>query len=373
MKITEVRLRPVAIQQTIGVLEPAWDLGGTMTFQRGGGAIVEVVTDTGLVGIGPGVKGRVLTAARAVLIGRDPLAIDQHFGELQYRMGDSRGMAGIDIALWDLRGKHLGQPLHVLWSGGRSRDRVPAYASLVRLSTPAERADLAVQLQQQGWRALKLRLHHESIARDLETVARVRHAVGPEMAILVDANQAQSIGDWQPGVRWDFPRALQTARELEQLGCQWLEEPLPRYAHAELEQLALAVALPIAGGENNRLHEFGPMLAARVFDIVQPDAMVVDGLTGLLRIGELTQRLGVPCAPHHGGRGLGTIAHLHAVAAWPHAPFVEILHDPPIGDCAHGFAMLRNPPVLDAMGSMLVPMGPGLGVDVDPALLGDPE
>ena len=98
---------------------------------------------------------------------------------------------------------------------------------MVRLSTPEERAETAAQLKSEGWRAIKLRIHHETIAEDIETVRQVREAVGDHMTITVDANQAQSATNWQPGVRWDYARALQTARELEALGVEWLEEPLP--------------------------------------------------------------------------------------------------------------------------------------------------
>src|SRR5215212_9650127 len=100
--------------------------------------------------------------------------------------------------------------------------------------------------------SIKLRLHHATMREDLETVERVREAVGDGMAIMVDANQAQSSGNWQPGVRWDFRRAAETARELQELGCYWLEEPLPRYAFRDLARLSALVELPIAGGENNR-------------------------------------------------------------------------------------------------------------------------
>lgn len=109
------------------------------------------------------------------------------------------------------------------------------------------------------------------------------------------------------------------------------------------------------------------MLESRPYDLVQPDAMVVDGLTGLARVFALARRHGVGIVPHHGGRGLGTIAHLHAVAAAPDIPFVEVLHDPPVGHFAHGFAPFVGAPTLDADGCLRLPGGPGLGVSVDPA------
>jgi L-alanine-DL-glutamate epimerase-like enolase superfamily enzyme len=368
--ITEIRLVRLKTIADVGVLEPAWNPGGEMRFQRGGGAFVEIDTDAGFVGIGPGVDPELLPVLRAQLVGQDPFPIEAHAARLRYYAPGSpyRGSAGVEIALWDLVGKACGQPLHKLWGG--EREKVPAYASMVRLSTPEERARLAAALAEQGWRAIKLRLHHATMAEDLATVEQVRAAVGERMAILVDANQAQSSGDWQPGVRWEYRRALETARALQDLGCEWLEEPLPRYAFRDLARLNAEVALPIAGGENNRgLHEFLQMLQEGVYDILQPESMVSGGVTELRKIGVLAEAFGKKVAPHHGGRGLGTIAHLHLVAAWPHAPYLELLHDPPIGDYRHGFAMLQEPPTVDETGHVAVPQGPGLGVEIDPELI----
>jgi L-alanine-DL-glutamate epimerase-like enolase superfamily enzyme len=190
------------------------------------------------------------------------------------------------------------------------------------------------------------------------------------MEIMADANQAQSPGSWQPGVRWDPPRALETARALERLGCSWLEEPLPRYAFDQLAELNRLVDLPIAGGENNSgQHEFRWMLEQGVYDIVQPDCRVSGGITGLRTIAAVAESFGKSVVPHHGGGGIGTIAHLHLVASWPHAPYLELLHDPPMGSYRHRFAVFQDPPVVDRAGFLSVPHGPGLGVEIDPDLV----
>jgi L-alanine-DL-glutamate epimerase-like enolase superfamily enzyme len=295
--------------------------------------------------------------------------VEQHAHTLRYyaRGTAYQGPAGIDIALWDLMGKACGQPLYKLWGGGR--DRVPAYASLVQLSTPAERAELAGRLAEEGWKALKLRLHYEAMAEDVALVEQVKAAAGDRMETMVDANQAQSSGTWQPGVRWDFRRALETARALDRLGCYWLEEPLPRYAFDDLARINGEVGLPLAGGENNPgLHEFADMLHGKVYDVLQPESMVMGGITALRKVGALAEAHGKRVAPHHGGRGLGTIAHLHLIAAWAHAPYLELLHDPPVGDYRHGFSILTEPLVVEADGCVAVPQGPGLGVEIDPDL-----
>jgi L-alanine-DL-glutamate epimerase-like enolase superfamily enzyme len=338
-----------------------------MLFRTGGGTATEIHTAGGLIGIGPGFQPALLPVIRRCLIGKDPLDIERHAAMLRYyAFGASyQGAAGVDIALWDLIGKACDQPLYKLWGGGRNH--VPAYASMVLLSTPEERAELAAQLASEGWQAIKLRLHHPTLNEDLRTVELVRRAVGDRMTIMVDGNQAQSSGTWQPGVQWDYRRALNTARGLDEMGCFWLEEPLPRYAYKDLARLNAAVAMPIAGGENNRgVHEFVDMLEQNVYDILQPESMVCVGITELRKIGVLAQAYGKQIAPHHGGRSLGTVAHLHLVASWPNAPYLELLHDPPIGHYRYGFSTLLEPPTVDDQGCMAVPTKPGLGVELNP-------
>jgi L-alanine-DL-glutamate epimerase-like enolase superfamily enzyme len=369
MRVTDVRLVSLRTVSEAGSLEPAWDPGGRKRFRVGGGAYLEVRTDEGLVGLGPGLGRDLVPLVREHLLGVDPLEGEENAARLAYGLrGDPRAIGSVDIALWDLLGKACGQPLHRLW--GATRAEVPVYASTIQLSTPKRAATLAAELRQAGWQAVKLRLHHQTLAEDVATVEAVRAEVGDAVTIMADANQAQSPGAWQRGVRWDLERALSTARELERLGCVWLEEPLPRYAWDELAELNREVELPIAGGENNSgLHEFGSMLERGVYDIVQPDCLVCGGITALRAIGALTAEHGKSVVPHHGGGALGTIAHLHLVAAWPHAPYLEILHEPPVGSYRHRFSIFANPPLVDATGRMPLPEGPGLGVEIDPDLV----
>jgi D-galactarolactone cycloisomerase len=370
LTITEVKLVRLKTVKEIGAIEPAWDLGGRMNVVVGGGAYTEVHTDQGIVGIGPAVDPGLLPALKAHLVGKDPFETEQHGATLRYYASGLpyRGTAGVDIALWDIIGKACGQPLYRLWGG--SKDRVAAYASMVQLSTPEERADLAARLVDEGWQAIKLRLHYQTMKEDIELVEKVRQAVGDRMTIMVDANQAQSSGNWQPGFLWDYWRAVETARELQQLGCYWLEEPLPRFAFKQLAKLNSEVELPIAGGENNRgIHEFVQMVQDDVYDILQPESMVLDGITMLRKVGVLAELYGKRVVPHHGGRNLGTIAHLHLVASWAHSPYLELLHDPPIADYHYGFSILQDPPIVDSQGFMAVPQGPGLGVEINRELI----
>ncbi|MFL6417623.1 MAG: mandelate racemase/muconate lactonizing enzyme family protein, partial [Bryobacteraceae bacterium] len=195
-KIAEVRLVPLRMIRDVGTLEPAWDKGGAMRFTIGGGSVLEIRTDQGLTGIGPGIDPALLAPVQKQLVGQDPFDTERHAARLRYyASGNSyRGASCVDVALWDLIGKACDQPLYKLFGG--AKDRVVPYASMVVLGTPEERARQAEQLWQQGWKAIKLRLHHESIRDDLRTVELVRKATGDAMTVMVDANQAQSSGNW---------------------------------------------------------------------------------------------------------------------------------------------------------------------------------
>jgi D-galactarolactone cycloisomerase len=368
LKITDVRLVPLKVLRETGTMEAAWNPGVSTVRRVGGGTYLEIHTDQGLIGIGPAMDAGVLANTKAQLVGKDPFDIEQMAGPLRYYVG-GRAVSSIEIALWDLVGKASQQPVYKLW--GAQKDRVPAYASMIQLSTPEERARMALQLKSEGWKAIKLRLHYQTIREDINLVAAVRKAVGDDMEIMTDANQAQSAAGWQPGVVWDFRRAVETARELEKLNVYWLEEPLRRYDFDSLAELNRLVEIPIAGGENNvGVHEYRMMLEKGVFDILQPDIMVADGVTGFREIASLASAYKKRVIPHHGGGNLGTIAQLHCIASWPHAPWIEILHDPPIAAYTHGFAMMEGAPQVDKEGYLNLPQGPGWGVAINKAMLG---
>jgi D-galactarolactone cycloisomerase len=370
MKITEVRVVRLKLVQELGSLEPAWTPGRTFNFQVGGGGFLEVRTDQGLVGIGPAIDTAFVPLVQKALIGSDPFDTEQHSARLRYEGvgGMYDGGPNVDIALWDLVGKACGQPIYKLLGGGK--DKVGTYAAMVKLSTPEERADMAAELAAQGWKAIKLRLHNPTLKEDIAVVEAVRARIGERMQIMTDANQAENPGHWQPGVLWDFRRALETARELERLNCGWLEEPLPRFAFEQHAELRKKVGIPIAGGENNYgVHEFHWMLQQGVFDILQPEVMLADGITSLRKIGVLAEAFDRQVTPHCAIADLGTIAALHLVASWPRGNLLELIHDPPICDYSKRFSIFRNPPAVDQEGYISVPQGPGLGVEINPDLL----
>lgn len=360
-----MKIVPLKEGEYIGALEPAWDPGGSKSFSRGGGAFTQIHTNEGLIGIGPSIQKDFLQRVKNIVVGQSPFDVFEINNKLRSNVSAPpyNGNAGIDIALWDIIGKSLSKPLYELW-GGSNRQITP-YASFVILSEPEERAELALSLKQDGWDAIKLRIHHERIEDDIRTVELVRKVVGDSMEIMVDANQAESIQERPLGVQWDFQRALDTAKELEKSNVYWLEEPLKRFDYEGLSKLCELTTISLAGGENNsEIEDFNHMLKKRVYDVIQPESLVMDGVTELLNLGELAKNYGKRIVPHHGGGEIGLIAHMHLVAAWGHAPYLELLHDPPVGSYEHKLSIIQDPPLVKG-GHIEVPNSNGLGVEID--------
>ena len=370
IKVTDVKIVNLRTVKHVGKIEPAWSPGSDMSFDIGGGSFTEVHTDAGVTGIGPGMHPMFVDAVKEYLVGRSAFAVEDHAVALNYYIPNLhyQGTAGVDMALWDIIGKAANLPLYKLWGG--YKEKIIPYASMVALSTAEERAEQALSLKEQGWQAMKIRIHNESIADDIKIVEAVRDVVGQDFTIMVDANQAQSSGTWQPGVTWNFKRAYETAVELQDLDVYWLEEPLNRYDFEGLSELNAKVEMRIAGGENNPgLHEFVQMCEMDTYKLLQPESMVMNGMTNLRKIGNLAELHGKEIVPHHGGGSIGVIAHQHLVASWRHAPFMELLHDPPIGHYKNKFSIMANAPEVDSEGFMPLPTGPGIGIEIDPDLI----
>ncbi|MER6828082.1 mandelate racemase/muconate lactonizing enzyme family protein [Streptosporangium sp. NPDC000563] len=194
-------------------------------------------------------------------------------------------LAGVDLALWDLR---CGERALVEILGAR-RESVPVYGSGVNLHYSLE--ELRAQARRwvaAGYTAVKIKVGRPSPAEDVERVAAVREVIGPDRLLMVDANQ-----------RWDLHRARVALRALERYDLFWIEEPLPAddlSAHVELRR---GVTVPIAVGENvATVHGFRDLLTGGACDVVQPNLVRVGGITPFLRIAELARAFGVPVYPH---------------------------------------------------------------------------
>lgn len=279
----------------------------------------------------------------------------------------THAISGIDIALWDILGKATGQPVGRLL-GGRYRERVMPYASLLMDEPSALRAALAA-LKRQGYRAFKMGwgpFGRQSDSMDEKIVDAARAAVGPDCLLMVDAGASDAY--WPHGYKW----ALRTARMLADYGVAWFEEPLKPDALSDFIELRKASPVPIAGGEVlTRRQAFKPWLDGRAFDIVQPDVTKVGGLSEERRIGWMAAENGVRFIPHGWNTAVGLAADLQLASAFPDTDLVEY-----IAGSVYVDRLKAGGWQLDADGMLPIPDAPGLGLDLDAAAVaeftGDP-
>jgi L-alanine-DL-glutamate epimerase-like enolase superfamily enzyme len=366
VKIVEVVATDLDIPYEVPY-RPAWQPGLVRTSRDF--TLVRVRTDDGLTGYGGGdghLAGTIRSSVAPYLVGQDAFATERHARVFR----NARGTWFIDQALWDLIGQAAGLPLYQLW--GAARERVQAYASTAELGTPEDRAELAARYRGEGFRAMKLRLHAETLEADLRLVDTVRRAV-PELQLMADANQATTLPAPEVGPIWDYQRALRTARELEARGVLWLEEPLARYDFENLVRLREQTTIPIAGGESNRgLHEFRWLIARGVYDIVQPDCALSEGVSQVRKIAAMAELYQRHFYPHHGLSGLGLAATLHLVCSVPDATWLELMYEPPTRTLAtyqRLGGILETTTFIDKEGWVTPPAAPGLGVVVNEALI----
>jgi L-alanine-DL-glutamate epimerase-like enolase superfamily enzyme len=367
MKITEVKAYNLEIPYEVEY-RPAWQPGLVRKSRDFTLAIVR--TDEGLSGYAGTDGSHARTVERSVapyLVG-EPVWATERFARVFRNAG---GTWFLDQALWDLIGKAVGKPLYQLWGGFRTT--VPAYASTAEMGTPADRAELARRYRSEGFRALKIRFHNERLADDLALLDAVLDAT-PDMLVMVDANQATNLPSPLPGPAWDYKRALATARELEARGVFWLEEPLSRYDFDNLVRLRENTQIAIAGGESNRnLHEFRWLIERGVYDVIQPDCSLSEGISQIRKIAALCEMWKRHCNPHHGLSGLGLAATLHLVCSIPtQVVWLEMMYEPPTRTL-HTYqqlgGILTTVTWIDKDGNVTVPDRPGLGVDVDESMI----
>lgn len=368
MKITRVHSRVVDLPLP-APFHPAWARGRNQANVLI--VLVSVETDAGITGYTAAHAGleAAITVERFVspyLIGEDPMRIERLTTVL--RDAEILGPPSyfMEIALWDIVGKAAGLPVYKLWGG--AQDRVRAYCATAELRSPEKRVEDVQRILSEGYRGVKLRFHHDDVRDDLKVIEAIRKAVGGRIEIMIDANQAGI----EPGLSahriWGFQRTLAVARELERLEVTWLEEPLTRYDYDGLARLRDKLdRIKIAGGEDNHgLHEFKLLIDRGCFDILQPDALLSEGVFQLRKVAAMAEAANLEMAPHTWGNGMGLLANLHLAAASPNCTWLEFPHDPPSGfTAAARDQMLRETLSIDADGDVLVPGRPGFGFLLD--------
>ena len=334
--------------------------------------ILRLLTDEGVEGIGeasmlsydPMVASLLHEWAEAYLVGKNPLHHEVHWTRMyQDNLGRggrlfSTALSGIDIALWDLRGKALGVPVYELL-GGPYTDRIRVYANgwYTNPGTPEQNGEEAKRVVEMGYTAMKFDpfgqhnyviISPEEAQLAEDRVAAVREAVGPNVEILIEVH-----------AKFNVYTAIHLGKRLEQYRPFWFEEPVSQENASEMKQVRDNVNIPIATGE--RLYTkfpFFELVKNEAVDILQPDMCNAGGITELKKIGAIAEPQHIMMAPHNTNAAVGTVASFHLDAAMPnfliqeyHAEFYE----------PHYFEVFDGLPRQQG-GYVELPKGPGLGL-----------
>jgi len=333
--------------------------------------VVKVTTAGGLVGWGESHHGRAHTAVaklvettlKTLVLGMDAGDVvgvwkkiyDKQLASHGMGAGTCLAMSGIDMALWDIRGKAAGLPLYRLMGGARRA--IPAYAGGVSLGyqLPEQLVDEVRKSLSSGYKAVKLRVG-DSVKRDLERVRAVRKAYGDDLVILTDANTGYSLDD-----------ARRAMPGLDELGAAWLEEPFPAHDHRSYALAKGFGRTPLAAGENHYTRfEFNRVIEDGAITVLQPDLSKTGGITEALRIAALASAWKLPIHPHSSMTGLNHAASIHFLCAIDNGGYFE-------GDVsrANRFRdeLVSRPCEVDRDGNVWPLEGPGLGLEVNEEFL----
>lgn len=331
--------------------------------------LVRVQSDAGVEGVGfclQDLSGRAAKAAMddllaPMLIGQDPRDITRLWERMYWQTvrAGRRGnllhaLSAIDIALWDHQGKLAGMPLYKLL--GAYREEVPCYASG---GYYYEGLEVFSKLEQEirgymdmGFRAVKIKVGRLSPEVEAQRVKLVREIIGPEVKLMIDANQAYL----------DVNACMELVKRVEQYDITWFEEPLPvdmLEAHVRLRR---QTRIPLAGGEVSATRwEFQEMIRSGAFDYVQPDATMCGGISEWLKIAACAGAQGVSVAPHYHWD-----VHVHLACATREVSILEKF----VGTDVKNFDLImKNPRQVTKNGTLVPAEGPGLGIEWDEAAI----
>lgn len=329
-------------------------------------SLVRIYTDTDHVGLGsvyshPEIVRMVVEQQlKPLLLGEDAEEIERLwqrcYGVTRWygrKGGAVSALGGIDMALWDLRGKAAGKPLYQLL--GAQRDRVAAYASgLLWKRDVSELREEAARHLGRGFRAMKMRLAR-NYAYDSAALRTVREAIGADARLMIDGN-----------ARYPFEQAKRLAPEFRKTNIFWLEELfLPENPDDFRRLRPYLDGIPLAAGENEfGLQGFRELIEGNVVDIVQPDACRNGGISESLRVAEMAAAPGLRIAPHTWSDAVALAANMHVVASTPHAITVEVDQT---GNPLIESLLVRNFCVVN--GEIEMPQGPGLGIELDESVV----
>ncbi len=366
MKITSITAIPVSFRLPEG---KTVTMGVGSTTKRDA-IIIRIQTDEGVTGYGEAHPGRspgavtslIHSTIAPMLVGMqatDVVGAWQRVHRMQLSShglgaGASLALSGIDMALWDIRGKAANMPLYELLGG--TRRRLPAYAGGIALGyQPKESlAEEAREYVARGYKAVKLRLG-DGAQNDIDRVLHVRKVLGDGVDILTDANTVFTMAD-----------ARRVLPVLADIRAGWLEEPFACHDFASYREAAKITPLvPLAAGENHYTRfEFAQLLEAGAVQVWQPDLSKCGGITEGVRIAAIASAWRIPVHPHSSATGINHAATLHFMAATENSGYFEA--------CVSKFNPFRDmfgtQFEIGADGCVVPPEGPGLGVQVDESI-----
>ena len=343
--------------------------GGERTILKRDAMLIRVTADNGLVGFAPGpaherAAREIQETIRPFLAGRDP----RRWAEMKF-FGDpdiTKTYRAVEIALIDLAARYEGCALSEL-IGGRKRERIKLYGSAGMYMAPARFAGEAAAIAAMGFTAYKMRpaLGPE---QDLETVRLMRAAVGPKTGLMIDAHSWWRMGDRS----YSTEVVTELAREMAKYHPTWLEEPLPPTDHAAYRKLRVSGTVPIATGEHEQDEAgFQNLIETGAADYIQMDVCCQGGFTMGQRIFAEVAQKSLRFAFHSWGTALEVLAAAHLGICWP-ANVVEWLEYPCYANAGrpgmYPFLLADEilcEPLAIENGDLIVPKGPGLGIEID--------
>ena len=334
--------------------------------------IVKVNTAGGIIGWGESHHARapstiaklIETTLKMLVLGEDATDVQGIWQKIYVKQlashglgaGTAMAMSGIDMALWDIRGKATGWPLYKLLGG--TAKSVAAYAGGISLGfqAPAELVEEAARHLGAGYKAVKLRLG-DNPKDDLARVAAIRRAFGDDLTILTDANIGYSVAD---------ARAVMPG--LDAHGVAWLEEPFPAHDYRSYREAKSFGRVPLAAGENHYTrYEFSRLIDEGVVTILQPDLSKTGGITEVMKIAAMASAHKLPVHPHTSMTGLNMAASIHVLAALDNPGYFE--GDVSKGNLFRDVMVSPAPYRVDADGKVSPLEAPGLGLEVDEEFL----
>ncbi len=318
-------------------------------------SVVEIQTDSGLVGLGlGGVNTALLEQFKPLLIGEDPFNVERLWHALWVpklvgrRGTETRTISTLDIALWDIVGQAVGKSVHQLLGG--YAERIPVYIAGGYYEEGKGLKELAEEMLENmrlGARAVKMKIGGVPIPEDVERVRVVRDTVGPNVDVMVDANNA-----------YPAHEAIRVAAQIEKFDIYWFEEPVGADDYAGCARVAQATSIPIATGENEYTrYGFRDLIQHQAASILNADANICGGVTEFRRIAALAASHDLVIAPH-GSQDI----HIHLVTGIPNGLVLEYYRDTVDPMWGKTFA---DPLMLDADGMLAPPERPGFGITLN--------